>query len=171
MSASLATSCRRSWIPAVPALFVLLGTAGGQERDAIRGVREQHEAARRTANQLNRDAREEAREQALNQAAADPRLASNVGREGDLRDLYMSSLSNRINETMRVLTIISTLFIPLTFIAGIYGMNFDWEGGAKPLNMPELHWYYGYPACLAAMGATAMGMLVYFYRSGWILRR
>jgi magnesium transporter len=88
----------------------------------------------------------------------------------DLRDLYMSSLSNRINETMRVLTIISTLFIPLTFIAGIYGMNFDWEGGTKPLNMPELHWYYGYPACLAAMAATAISMLVFFYRRGWILR-
>jgi magnesium transporter len=88
----------------------------------------------------------------------------------DLRDLYMSSLSNRINETMRVLTIISTLFIPLTFIVGIYGMNFDWEGGTKPLNMPELHWYYGYPACLAVMGATAAAMIVYFYRRGWILR-
>ena len=58
----------------------------------------------------------------------------------DLRDLYMSSLSNRINETMRVLTIITTIFIPLTFIAGIYGMNFDYDEGAKPLNMPELHW-------------------------------
>jgi magnesium transporter len=88
----------------------------------------------------------------------------------DLRDLYMSSLSNRINETMRVLTIISTLFIPLTFIVGIYGMNFDWEGGTKPLNMPELHWYYGYPACLAAMATTAIAMLVFFYRRGWILR-
>jgi magnesium transporter len=89
----------------------------------------------------------------------------------DLRDLYMSSLSNRINETMRVLTIISTLFIPLTFIAGIYGMNFDWKEGALPLNMPELHWYYGYPACLAAMAATAVGMVIFFYRKGWILRR
>jgi magnesium transporter len=88
----------------------------------------------------------------------------------DLRDLYMSSLSNRINETMRVLTIFSTLFIPLTFIAGIYGMNFDWEGGAMPLNMPELHWYFGYPLALAMMAATAAVMLVYFYRRGWILR-
>ena len=88
----------------------------------------------------------------------------------DLRDLYMSSLSNRINETMRVLTIISTLFIPLTFIAGIYGMNFDYADGAKPLNMPELHWEYGYVACLAAMAVAAMGMIVYFYRQGWIFR-
>jgi magnesium transporter len=88
----------------------------------------------------------------------------------DLRDLYMSSLSNRINETMRILTIFSTLFIPLTFIVGIYGMNFDSEGGAKPLNMPELNWYYGYPMVWAVMLATAVFMLVYFYRRGWILR-
>jgi len=88
----------------------------------------------------------------------------------DLRDLYMSSISNRINETMRVLTIFSTFFIPLTFIVGIYGMNFDWEGGAKPLNMPELHWRFGYLMVWAAMLATAVTMLVYFYRRGWILR-
>jgi magnesium transporter len=75
----------------------------------------------------------------------------------DLRDLHTSSLSNRINETMRVLTIISTIFIPLTFIAGIYGMNFDFRDGALPLNMPELHWYWGYPACLAAMVLTVAG--------------
>jgi magnesium transporter len=88
----------------------------------------------------------------------------------DLRDLLMSSLSNRINETMRVLTIFSTLFIPLTFIAGIYGMNFDFDAGHKPLNMPELHWFWGYPLALVLMGATAVAMLVYFYRRGWILR-
>src|SRR4051812_123864 len=73
----------------------------------------------------------------------------------DLRDLYMSSISNRINETMRILTIFSTFFIPLTFIVGIYGMNFDWEGGSKPLNMPELHWQYGYPTVWVAMLASA----------------
>jgi len=88
----------------------------------------------------------------------------------DLRDLYMSSISNRINETMRVLTIFSTFFIPLTFIVGIYGMNFDWENGTKPLNMPELHWRYGYPMVWASMLASAVTMLVYFYRRGWILR-
>lgn len=86
----------------------------------------------------------------------------------DLRDLYMSALSNRINETMRVLTIISTLFIPLTFIAGIYGMNFDYAEGAMPLNMPELHHPYGYVACLSVMGVLAVGMLYYFFRQGWI---
>jgi magnesium transporter len=88
----------------------------------------------------------------------------------DLRDLYMSSLSNRINETMRVLTIFSTFFIPLTFIASIYGMNFDWEDGAKPLNMPELHWYFGYPFALSMMAAIGSAMLVYFYRRGWVFR-
>lgn len=86
----------------------------------------------------------------------------------DLRDLHMSSMSNRINETMRVLTIISTIFIPLTFIAGIYGMNFDYAEGSKPLNMPELHWRYGYPAILVVMAATTIGMVAYFYRQGWI---
>jgi magnesium transporter len=80
----------------------------------------------------------------------------------------MSSVSNRINETMRILTIISTIFIPLTFIAGIYGMNFDYAQGQKPLNMPELHWYWGYPACLAAMAIAASFLVAYFYRQGWI---
>jgi len=86
----------------------------------------------------------------------------------DLRDLYMSSLSNRINETMRVLTIISTLFIPLTFIAGIYGMNFDPD--TSPWNMPELRWYLGYPLALVAMVAIGVGMLIYFVRQGWLFR-
>lgn len=84
----------------------------------------------------------------------------------DLRDLYMSSISNRINETMRVLTIISTIFMPLTFIAGIYGMNFDPD--ASPWNMPELRWYLGYPLALGAMILTAAGMLIYFFRQGWL---
>ncbi len=87
----------------------------------------------------------------------------------DLRDLHMSSLSNRINETMRVLTIISTLFIPLTFIAGIYGMNFDTR--VSPYNMPELEWYYGYPLCLALMVLTIVGFLSFFIYKGWIGKR
>jgi magnesium transporter len=86
----------------------------------------------------------------------------------DLRDLYMSSISNRINETMRVLTIISTIFIPLTFIAGIYGMNFDPD--SSPWNMPELRWYWGYPAALGVMLITAAAMVAYFYRRGWAFR-
>lgn len=84
----------------------------------------------------------------------------------DLKDLYLSAVSNRINETMRVLTIVSTIFIPLTFIAGIYGMNFDPD--TSPLNMPELRWYYGYPLSLALMAATAFGMLGLFLWRGWL---
>lgn len=85
----------------------------------------------------------------------------------DLRDLHMSSLSNRTNDIMRVLTIISTIFMPLTFIAGIYGMNF--HTSASPLNMPELDWEYGYLICLGVMSAIAAGQMYYFYYRGWIL--
>jgi magnesium transporter len=84
----------------------------------------------------------------------------------DLMDLYLSSISNRMNEIMKVLTIISTLFIPLTFIVGIYGMNFDTQ--ASPHNMPELKWYYGYPLCLAVMAVIAVGQFFFFRRKGWI---
>lgn len=79
---------------------------------------------------------------------------------GGLLDLYLSSLSNRMNEVMKVLTIIATIFIPLTFIAGIYGMNFEY--------MPELGWKWGYPVVLFIMAAIAVGMLVYFRRKEWL---
>lgn len=85
---------------------------------------------------------------------------------GDLRDYFMSSISNRMNEVMKTLTIISTVFLPLSFIAGIYGMNFDTE--ASPWNMPELGWLYGYPFALGMMAALAAGMMYYFYRRGWL---
>ncbi len=77
-----------------------------------------------------------------------------------LLDIYLSSLSNRMNEVMKVLTIIATLFIPLTFIAGIYGMNFE--------HMPELSWRYGYAAVWVVMIAVAAVMLVYFRRKKWL---
>jgi magnesium transporter len=83
----------------------------------------------------------------------------------DLMDLYLSSISNRMNEIMKVLTIISTLFIPLTFVVGVYGMNFD---TASPWNMPELKWYFGYPLCLALMAAITVGQIFFFRRKGWI---
>lgn len=82
-----------------------------------------------------------------------------------LYDMYMSGLSNRMNEVMKVLTIIATIFIPITFIAGIYGMNFD--PGASPLNMPELAWYWGYPFSLGLMAVISLLMIFYFYRKGW----
>ncbi|HET9233609.1 MAG TPA: CorA family divalent cation transporter, partial [Candidatus Eisenbacteria bacterium] len=77
-----------------------------------------------------------------------------------LIDLYRANLNMRLNETMKILTIITTIFMPLTFIAGIYGMNFD--------HMPELRWVLGYPLSLFAMLAIAIGMLVYFRRKGWL---
>ena len=82
-----------------------------------------------------------------------------------LMDVYLSSLSNRMNEVMKFLTVISTIFIPLTFIAGVYGMNFDRE--KSPLNVPELSWYWGYPACWALMIAISCGLVYSFWRRGW----
>ncbi|HEX5794927.1 MAG TPA: magnesium/cobalt transporter CorA [Geminicoccaceae bacterium] len=83
-----------------------------------------------------------------------------------LIDLHLSSVSMRMNEIMKVLTIIATIFIPLGFIAGVYGMNFD--RAASPFNMPELGWYLGYPFALALMLAVALGLLAYFRRKGWL---
>ncbi|MDR8390538.1 magnesium/cobalt transporter CorA [Aliifodinibius sp. S!AR15-10] len=82
-----------------------------------------------------------------------------------MHDMYMSHVSNKMNEVMKVLTIIATIFIPLTFIAGIYGMNFD--PAASPYNMPELQWYWGYPVAMASMAVIAIIMIFYFRRKGW----
>ncbi|MFN6470509.1 MAG: magnesium/cobalt transporter CorA [Nostoc sp. SerVER01] len=83
-----------------------------------------------------------------------------------LMDVYLSAVSNKMNEIMKVLTVISSVFIPLTFVAGIYGMNFNTD--KSPYNMPELNWYWGYPICLAVMGAIAVCMLLFFWRRGWL---
>jgi len=82
-----------------------------------------------------------------------------------LLDVYLSSVSYRLNEVMRVLTVIATIFIPLTFISGVYGMNFHNDG--SPWAMPELYWYYGYPLVLVFMFVIAVGMLVYFRHRKW----
>lgn len=82
-----------------------------------------------------------------------------------LMDVYLSSVSNKMNEIMKLLTVISSIFIPLTFIAGVYGMNFD--PSKSPFNMPELDWYWGYPACWAVMLTTAFGLVYFFWRRGW----
>jgi magnesium transporter len=74
-------------------------------------------------------------------------------------DIYLSSVSNRMNEVMKVLTIIATIFIPLTFIAGIYGMNFKY--------MPELEWHIGYPVALAVMLLVVAFLVLYFRRKKW----
>lgn len=84
----------------------------------------------------------------------------------DLMHLLLAQLNNRMSEVMKVLTVIATLFIPLTFIAGIYGMNFD--RAASPWNMPELGWWYGYPFALGMMAVVAGGLVVYFWRKGWM---
>ena len=78
----------------------------------------------------------------------------------DAIEAYLSVVSNRMNEIMKVLTIFSAVMLPLTFIAGVYGMNFD--------NMPELHSRYGYFGALIVMGVVALGMLIFFWRRGWL---
>ena len=75
-------------------------------------------------------------------------------------DIYLSSISNRMNEVMKVLTMIATIFIPLTFIAGIYGMNFE--------NMPEIGFTWGYPLVLILMLIVSFFMIVYFKRKDWL---
>ena len=83
-----------------------------------------------------------------------------------LVDLYMSSVSQRLNEVMKVLTVMAAIFIPLTFIAGIYGMNFDPKAG--PYAMPELSWPLGYPMALLTMLAIALAMLGFFRWKRWL---
>ena len=83
-----------------------------------------------------------------------------------LTDLVMTSATHRLNEVIKVLTIISTIFMPLTFIAGIYGMNFDPD--SSPWNMPELRWRYGYPIIMMIMAVIAAFMMIYFWRKGWL---
>jgi len=77
-----------------------------------------------------------------------------------LMDVYLSSVSNRLNEVMKTLTIISSIFIPLTFIVGVYGMNFDW--------MPELRWRWGYPVVWAVMIVVSLLLLWWFRHRGWL---
>lgn len=90
-----------------------------------------------------------------------------------LRDLYQSKISNHMNmvsqqtnEVMKVLAIITTIFTPLTLIAGIYGMNFNPD--KSPLNMPELNWFYGYPFALSLMLIVFVGLGVFIWRRGWL---
>ncbi|KOO48377.1 magnesium/cobalt transporter CorA [Viridibacillus arvi] len=86
-------------------------------------------------------------------------VESNRELTADMRDSHMSMNASRMNGIMMILTIISSIFIPLTFIAGVYGMNFE--------NMPELHWYYSYFIVLAIMLFIAVSMLVWFKYKGW----
>jgi magnesium transporter len=83
-----------------------------------------------------------------------------------LMDVHLSAMSNRMNEIMKVLTVIATIFIPLTFISSIYGMNFDPD--TSPWNMPELRWRWGYPFALGIMAAVTLGLLLFFRTRGWL---
>ncbi|MEX2616985.1 MAG: magnesium/cobalt transporter CorA [Alphaproteobacteria bacterium] len=87
----------------------------------------------------------------------------------DLTDIFLSAQNTRMNEVMKVLTVIATIFMPLTLISSIYGMNFDPD--ASPWNMPELRSAFGYPATVAVMVAIAAGMLAWFRKRGWVGRR
>lgn len=84
----------------------------------------------------------------------------------DLMSTHLSLVSNRMNEVMKVLTVFATIFMPLGFIAGLYGMNFNPD--ASPWNMPELDWFFGYPMALGAMALTGLGLLYYFKRKNWL---
>lgn len=75
-------------------------------------------------------------------------------------DVYLSSVSNKLNQVMKVLTVMSSIFIPLTFVVGVYGMNFQY--------MPELQWRWGYPSVMLGMCAVAVGLLALFRRRGWL---
>jgi magnesium transporter len=88
-----------------------------------------------------------------------------------MMDLYMSSVSNRMNEVMKTLTIITTIFVPLTFIAGIYGMNFvhkDDNGNLLPMSMPELYSPYGYVTVWGLMIVIVTALIIYFRRKKWL---
>ena len=80
------------------------------------------------------------------------------------RDIYLNTLSQSTNEVMKRLTVVATIILPLTFVVGVYGMNF----GDGPYNMPELGWRFGYPAVLVGMALTAAIMLQYFRSEGWL---
>lgn len=83
-----------------------------------------------------------------------------------LMEVHFTRASNRLNEVMKILTIITTVFIPPSFIASVYGMNFNSE--KSPLNMPELNWYFGYPAALTVMCMLALSLICYLYWKGWL---
>ncbi len=80
-------------------------------------------------------------------------------------DVYLSSMSHRMNEIMKVLTIFASIFIPLTLITGIYGMNFNSQ--KSPFNMPELSWYYGYPFALGLMVVLAVALFFFCKKKKW----
>jgi magnesium transporter len=99
-------------------------------------------------------------------------LAERADAQRELADsllqVHLGLASQRLNEVMRLLTVISTVFMPLGFVAGLYGMNFD--PAVSPWNMPETRWAWGYPFALGIMASLAGGLLLYFRRRGWLGR-
>ena len=139
--------------------LVVLRRSLWPQRDALNGlVRDEHEALAAETRPYLRDCYDHT-VHALDLVESYREMASS------LLEVYLSSLSNRMNEVMKVLTIIATVFIPLSFIVGVYGMNFD--TGASPWNMPELGLRYGYPLLWLVMLAIVAGMLIWFRRKGW----
>lgn len=98
-------------------------------------------------------------------------IESNKEITHSIMDVYLSSVNNKLSEVMKVLTVISSIFIPLTFIVGVYGMNFspvDKNGQPLPLNMPELYNRYGYLGVMVLMLLIAIGQIIYFKRRKWL---
>jgi magnesium transporter len=83
------------------------------------------------------------------------------------RDIYLNTLSQSTNEVMKALTVVATIFIPLTFVVGVYGMNFAFSE-STPLNMPELTWTYGYPAVMLGMALVVIILVLYFRQQDWV---
>lgn len=95
-------------------------------------------------------------------------LESYRERMSGLMDIYLSSVSNKMNSTMKILTALATIFMPLTVITGIYGMNFHYD--VSPWNMPELGWYYGYPFALSLLVGTIVVLGSFFWYRGWFTK-
>ena len=139
--------------------LLLLRRAIWPQRDAINSlIREESPLIDREVRVFLRDCYDHT-VQVIDMVETYRELAAN------LMDIYLSSLSNSTNEIMRFLTVISTLFIPLTFIAGVYGMNFETSLAG---NMPELKMEYGYVYCWLGMLAISGGLLFFFWRKGWL---
>jgi magnesium transporter len=138
--------------------LLLLRRAIWPQRDAINSlIREESPLIDREVRVFLRDCYDHT-VQVMDMVETYRELAAN------LMDIYLSSLSNSTNEIMRFLTVISTVFIPLTFVAGVYGMNFDTELG----NMPELKLPYGYALCWLLMLSMSGGLLFFFWKKGWL---
>jgi magnesium transporter len=152
-------SCLQSIHSAKRTLIVLRKTLWPQREVVNALLREEHELIDAATMPYLRDCYDHA-VQVLDLIESYREMASS------LQDLYLTGISNRMNEVMKVLTIMASIFIPLSFLAGVYGMNFDTE--VSPWNMPELHARYGYPIFLLVLLAIGVSMLGLFRRRKWL---